>query len=241
MGLRPETPAPAAAKTGRHWAFRWLRRLAAGGVFFLLAALLALLVGLIPANRDFRQAEGGIDIYVLSSGVHTDIIVPTVTDRRDWNEMLPVTDFAAVDQPASYLQFGWGDRAFYLETPTWADVKASTVVRAMFWSSATVMHVEHVGEPMESDTCRRLSLSQAQYEQLATQLADGFARSESGGVRRIPGASYGLRDAFYEATDSYHLLSTCNCWTGRMLRGAGVRCGIWTPTTWSVMWTLPED
>jgi hypothetical protein len=57
----------------------------------------------------------------------------------------------------------------------------------------------------------------------------------------ISDAGYGPHDAFYHAHGNYHLLHTCNCWTGEMLRSADIRCGIWTPSTLSVMWTIPAD
>ena len=54
------------------------------------------------------------------------------------------SSFAAALQPtedARYVAFGWGDRGFYLETPTWDDLKYSTVLKALFWHSPAVMHV----------------------------------------------------------------------------------------------------
>ena len=30
-----------------------------------------------------------------------------------------------------YIVFGWGGRAFYLETPTWSELKAAPVLKAV--------------------------------------------------------------------------------------------------------------
>jgi hypothetical protein len=43
---------------------------------------------------------------------------------------------------------------------------------------------------------------------------------------------------FYEANGGYSLVLTCNEWTGRALRESGVRTGLWTPLSQSIMWRL---
>ena len=41
---------------------------------------------------------------------------------------------------------------------------------------------------------------------------------------------------FYEAVGPYSAFYTCNSWTGRALREAGVKTGLWTPLSQSIMW-----
>jgi hypothetical protein len=43
---------------------------------------------------------------------------------------------------------------------------------------------------------------------------------------------------FYEAVGPYNAFMTCNEWTGRALRHAGVRTGLWTPLSQSIMWRM---
>ena len=159
---------------------------------------------------------------------------------RDWSDFCSTEDFQTLDQPMSHMQFGWGDRGFYIETPTWNDVRIGTVLGALFWSEATVMHVAYRPEPLADADCRRVPISHEQYAKLVADLQQCFRLDASGDPVVVPGAAYHTRDAFYEAVPTYHLLNTCNCWTGRVLRSAGIRCGIWTPFTASVMWTLPQ-
>jgi hypothetical protein len=52
------------------------------------------------------------------------------------------------------------------------------------------------------------------------------------------GRGYGPDDIFYEANGGYSFILTCNEWTGRALRQAGVRTGLWTPLNQSIMWRL---
>jgi hypothetical protein len=39
---------------------------------------------------------------------------------------------------------------------------------------------------------------------------------------------------FYRAKGRFNILHTCNAWTGEVLRAAGIRFGLWTPTTQAV-------
>ena len=43
---------------------------------------------------------------------------------------------------------------------------------------------------------------------------------------------------FYEGDGSFSMFFNCNDWTGRALRAAGVRMGLWTPFEQSMMWRL---
>jgi len=67
-----------------------------------------------------------------------------------------------------------------------------------------------------------------EYRRLVDYVRGAFA---AGPVVR----GYGARDAFYSAKGGYSAFRTCNEWTGRGLRKAGVPMGIWTPLPWGVM------
>jgi hypothetical protein len=49
------------------------------------------------------------------------------------------------------------------------------------------------------------------------------------------GRGYGPADIFYEGRGRYNAYRTCNEWTGEALRTAGVRTGVWTPLSQSIM------
>lgn len=225
----------------RRWNWRLTRLLVLPPMLIVLYLWLVL-SGLLPANGDFRPpAEGGVEIFVVHNDVHTDLVLPAVSPDCDWRPWFPDRDFRAAAPRAEYLQLGWGERTFYLETPTWADLRPGSALRALFWPTGSVMHVEYRNRPNESPACRRIVISRRQYGQLVRLLQTSFQLDDAGRPRRIPGAAYHAYDAFYEGRGSYHLLHTCNCWTGDMLRGAGVRIGLWTPLPQSVMWSLPTQ
>ncbi len=180
--------------------------------------------GMVPTNAAATQPVRGIRVLVESNGIHTGLILPKVAAGVDWRPLLPATDladprFAAYD----HVAIGWGDRHFYVETPTWADVRPMTIVSAALGSEETVLHVEHIAEPAPGAQVRVVMLRPEQYRRLAAFVRASFA--PRGWYRH----GYGADDVFYAATGRYDAIRTCNTWTGDALRVAGVRIGAWTP------------
>jgi len=70
-------------------------------------------VGLIPVNRGFAPTPGGVEVSVVSSAVHADVIVPIVHGDTDWRVWLG-DDVFVTGWPAgaTHLAIGWGDRGF---------------------------------------------------------------------------------------------------------------------------------
>ena len=66
-----------------------------------------------------------------------------------------------------------------------------------------------------------------------------FQRGPDDQIVPIPGYAYTNRDAFYQARGHYHVFNTCNTWTGRALRKAGAKMGLWTPFPKMVLFYLP--
>jgi uncharacterized protein (TIGR02117 family) len=206
------------------WGFAALPGLAAS------YAVAGLIGGSIPSNREWRAPAQGVHIFVESNGVHTGIIVPKVAAGVDWRGVARAADlrdprFAACD----HLAFGWGEKTFYLETPTWTEVKLRTVVASAVGSDRTLMHVEHLPLPRAGDGAREIVVTPAQYRRLAAYIRASF---RDGGARYRGYAGY---DAFYDANGRYDAVRTCNAWTGDALRFAGVRVGWWTPFPVTVM------
>lgn len=187
-------------------------------------ATAGLIGGAIPTNTGWREPVDGVRIQVSSNGVHTGLIVPLVAAGVDWRDLIRPEDLAD-PRYAGYpaIEIGWGERTFYLETPTWGDVKPLTILWAGLGSDRTVMHVGHLPFPAPDADSRAITLRPAEYRRLAAFIRASFAPR---GWHR-PG--YFSNDAFYEARGRYSALRTCNTWTGDALRYAGVRIGAWTP------------
>jgi len=58
--------------------------------------------------------------------------IPTQNEFIDWTTKVSPDDTKG-KKKGDWLAFGWGDKGFYLNTPTWADLKFSTAVKAAFW------------------------------------------------------------------------------------------------------------
>lgn len=197
-----------------------------------LYVLAGLVGGMVPANRDWRPAApGDVTIWVESNGVHTGIIVPKVAAGVDWRGLARAEHLADQRHAAwDHLSFGWGERTFYLETPSWWDVRPATVLAAAIGSDRTLVHVDHLPRPKPGDGARPIRLTATEYRRLAAYLRASVAERPAA-IR-----GYGANDAFYEARGRYSALRTCNAWTGAALRAAGVRVGMWTPFPVTVMW-----
>jgi len=218
---------------------RWVKRLAKAIVFLFSVYVVAVLIGLIPINNNFTPSEDGIEIFVYSDAFHSDIVLPVRAENVNWNDRFPDCDFSLANPDATHVAFGWGDRRFYVETPTWADFKISTATNAVFIPSSTVMHVGFRSEPVDGGEFRSVRISSQQYVELIKYIEASFELSESGGYLQVPHAAYGASDAFFQAQGSYHCFNTCNCWIGGALRATGIRVGWFTPLPKTVFFYLP--
>lgn len=210
---------------------RWAARIAIAVLLLLgLYVGAGLVGGAIPANAGWRPPAEGVTIWVESNGVHTGIVMPKVAAGVDWRGVFPARDLADPHYGGwGYVAVGWGEKAFYLGTPTWRDVRPATVIAAAIGSDETLIHVDHVPRPTLSDDERAVVLRPEEYRRLAAFIR---ARLVAGG-RRYRG--YDEWDAFYEARGHYSAIHTCNAWTGDALRTAGVRVGAWTPFAVTVL------
>jgi uncharacterized protein (TIGR02117 family) len=215
-------------------ALRWIGR-ACLALFALVVTYAAagFTGGAIATNDSWRPPEQGVRIYVESNGVHTGLVLPLRAAGVDFRDLLKPGDLRDPATAAfSHIAVGWGDRSFYVSTPSWADVRPGTVLRAAIGSHDTVVHVEHVPEPRVEPERRSILLRPDEYRRLAAYVRATFARAR-GAPAPIHG--YFRNDAFYAGIGTYSALNTCNAWTGSALRNAGVRMGIWTPFPNTVM------
>lgn len=219
----------------------WLLRGLAGMVSLpLLYVLMALLLGTVPANVAFNQAgEEGVTIFVMSNGVHTWIVMPKVNAEMDWR---PYAQPQHLRDPrwgnADHVAIGYGNRDFYLNTPNWGDLTVRRAFAAFFGGGPTLLHVVHVDHPRPGPDFRPIRISHEQYRRLAGFIRERFQLDPGGRSIPLLGRGYGPDDMFYEANGGYSFILTCNEWTGRALRRAGVRTGLWTPFNQSIMWRL---
>ena len=129
---------------------------------------------------------------------------------------------------AKYLAIGWGDRGFYLETPTWSDLKVSTALNAATGLSSSALHITFYKSLKEGIDCKKITIDSNEYKKLIVFINDSF-QLNNGNVTKIDTkAVYGNNDAFYEAKGSYSLFYTCNTWANQALKAANQKAALWT-------------
>ena len=181
----------------------------------------------IPENSNGQKEE--IPIYIYTNGVHTDLVVPVKNDIKDWSQEIPFENTRSKKTDFDYLGIGWGDKGFYLDTPTWAELKFSTAFKAAFWLGESAMHCTYYESMTESSECKKIMLSREEYKDLIHYIDAKFDRDSQGMPILIPTkAVYGQNDAFYDAQGRYSFLNTCNTWTNNGLKAAGQKAALWT-------------
>ena len=230
-------------KCGRRW--RWLWRLGGCGALAGLLYAAFLVLGFCPVNRNYTApaASERVLLFIRSNEIHTDIVVPVWDEPAgiDWRELFPPENFQADVRGFSHVAVGWGNRGFYVETPRWSDLKLATVLSAIFPSEA-VLHVEYVDVDSRDADLRELAVSRQNYRELAEFIRSTVGRRNAqGSAQSATEMTYGTSDRFYLASGHYHAFNTCNQWTGRGLKRAGVPIGIWTPLKQQVLCWLPPS
>lgn len=215
---------------------RWMARLLLALLTFAgLYGLGMWLLPLIGCNTNYAAPSNGHTIYLHSNGVHTDIVLPVRTEAKDWSRTFPFTNTSSADSSFTHIGIGWGDKGFYLETKEWADLKASTAIKAAFGLSGSALHVTYQNAPGVGKDCRAVVVSDSTLHLLTEHIEAGFVKSSDGAPQWIAERYYGEHDAFYEGTGRYGLFRTCNTWTNSTLKECGLPAALWTATAGGVL------
>ncbi|MBO9728363.1 MAG: TIGR02117 family protein [Chitinophaga sp.] len=199
--------------------------------FFLFIGIYLLSAYTLSRMSTQREVvnDADITIYMLTNGVHTDLVVPVRTPQIDWSRYIPFKNTVGNDTTATLLAFGWGDKGFYLETPTWADLKTSTALKAAFNLSTSAIHATYYRGLTENESCRAILVNKEQYARLISYINNSFRTGSDGQpVNIVTHANYDKNDAFYEAKGSYNLFHTCNTWANNGLKSCGQKACRWT-------------
>ncbi|MBX3575639.1 MAG: TIGR02117 family protein [Rhizobiaceae bacterium] len=209
--------------------------------FGAAAVVLAPVLGTVVPRPFLAQPASGEPlrtILVVANPIHTDIVLPLDPDVAARFAGLGASGLPVLHPQARWLAFGWGSRAFYIETPTWSELKPGPLFKALTLDDA-VMHVTVAGSVDTAQSgVTEYRLDAAAFQRLVDAIDASFAKS--GGDEPVPvaGAAYGPNDAFFEAHGRFNALVGCNTWTARALRTAGLQTGWWNPLPQSLSWSL---
>ncbi len=197
-------------------------------VLFLCMTYLffAALFSIIPVNRN-PALNKDIEIFIRSNGVHLELILPLQTAGKDWTDEISLPPQIA--SSISHLSIGWGDKNFYYNTPQWSDLTFKTAFKALFLKSESAIHIDFFSRITPGKLCKSIFVNEEQYRLMVHYLESGFQRDFRQRIILIEDLHYSEFDGFYEATGSYNLFFTCNTWTNRCLKKAGLKASLWTP------------
>lgn len=195
----------------------------------ILYVFLVLAIAYVPVNSNIKPCtEDCVEVYLRSNGVHTDIVLPIKNDLKDWSVQLDSKLTKAGKSNFNYVSVGWGDKGFYLDTPTWGDLTFKTAFNALFYLSSSAMHITFLNSVAEGPLCKKAYISKADYANIISFVGSSFQYDDQNNVIRIPNVSYANDDIFYEAKGRYNLFYTCNTWTNNCLKSGNMKACLWT-------------
>lgn len=182
-----------------------------GPVLLVLAACAA------PPAAKVPPADGGpaIAVYLVAHDDHTGIVIRRADIPAGlWPES---RDFPQ----AEFLEVGWGARDYYMgrDQGFWGTLKAA------LGHTQSVLHVAGFrGQPAEyfrGSEVIELSIPRDGFERLVRYIHDAHERAGAAAATALGPGLYG-DSRFYPAWQQFSLLNTCNVWTARALRSAGL-------------------
>lgn len=191
---------------------------------------LAFVGGRIESDKIQTKAKKKYKVLILSNGVHTDIVLPVKSELANWKELFPVKNTRGKKDHNGWIAFGWGDKGFYLNTPTWGDLTVSTAFKAVSGLSSTALHVTYRDSiKLDSSNCIPILLTRNEFIGLKQYIIQSYQKKQNKPIFIPTNAVYSDDDAFYEATGTYHLFNTCNTWTNESLKACNQKACSWTP------------
>ena len=165
------------------------------------------------------QPQGGgpaVAVYLVAHDKHSGIAIRRADIPAGlWPES---RDFPQ----AEYLEVGWGDRDYYYGRNQGPGGK----LRAALWpNNPSVLHVVGVRgslpQNFPASEIIEITLSRDGFDRLIRYIHDAYDRAGAPPVAPLGPGLYG-DGRFYPARESFNLFRTCNVWTARGLRDAGL-------------------
>jgi uncharacterized protein (TIGR02117 family) len=151
----------------------------------------------------------------MSNGFHTGLIMR--------QEDVPLDQWPEVDEIAAHpwVEVGWGSEIFYRAKKITAPVVLGAIV-----PNSSVLHIVGWEDSPEivfvkSDLIR-LEIDEAHFTALCRHIHKSYAYDTAGRTQNLGPGIYGDDSTFYRANGKYYFPNTCNVWTARGLKIAGV-------------------
>lgn len=171
-----------------------------------------------PLTKPAKNTER---VVVFSHGWHTGIVIPTSALRRHpWTKDLNMKQIP-------HAEFGWGAEEFYRKP----HITVGMVVRGLFWPTAAVIHLERFPESpyrhYPTSQLVTLEFTPAETDSLIDELRKSFSAKPDGSLVNL-GHGIEKDSTFFRSRFKYYYPETCNVWTSRLLRAAGINLPLFT-------------
>ena len=186
----------------------------------LLIVILSLLVACsskpyVVKYIEMPDVAGQEKIYIVSHGWHTGIVV----SAKIIQNQLPELKERFGDIP--FIEFGWGDKDYYQAKET----STGLTINAMLWPTESVIHAVAVPEKADkyfaNSIVEILCLDGREYSSLLRFISESFYKDEYGKILELKGGIYG-NSQFYKGEGNFYFMNTCNKWTAKGLKSAGM-------------------
>lgn len=192
----------------------------------VLYVVISIILSFITVNNA-EHIGADNEVYLGTNGIHLEIIIPLeVMD----NALQKGLKFFTKDE---YLSFGWGDKNFYLNTPTWGDLTIRNAFNATFLKSDTLIHLTRYKTKQTDWTV--VKLTDEQLKKLNQYILNYFKKDQNGNKIILEGQGYSRYDDFYEAHGNYSCFKTCNSWVNSGLKESDLKACFWTPFDFAVL------
>ncbi len=154
-------------------------------------------------------------IYVVSHGWHTGLVIPAI----EIQSRFPMLKKRFGSVP--FLEIGWGDKGFYQAN----EITTGLTLSALFWPTEAVIHAVAVPEKIEdyfpNSNIEKLCLNKGEIYALINFISNSFQKNQEDEIIELNTGIYG-NSQFYKGMGNFHLMNTCNKWTAKGLKSAGM-------------------
>ena len=192
-----------------------------GLVFVTLAWVAFVLATLRPANAGlYPAAGGGVTVYVLNNGFHTDIALPADAVRARGGLL---ANSASMAGDHAWLIYGWGDQGFFI-AHGFSFTRAVDGLRALFRpGNPSVIRLYGVDRTPDAVYGKTVAVPVV----LSPQ---GFAAMErhieaslrARGPQPVVTLNKGDGVYFFDSVEHFSIARVCNNWTSDQLSAAGL-------------------
>ena len=184
----------------------------------LITLLIAanMVIGLIKCFAAEIDKSARNEVYVVNHGWHTGFVVTA----SGIQQLIP--ELKQRFENAPYIEFGWGDNEFYQAE----EITSGITLKAIFLPTDSV--VPAVLVPLKVDRyfknseVEKFCLEDSKLESLIKFISSSFYRDVSGNILKLNHGIYG-DSQFYNAKGDFHIFNTCNKWTAKGLKSAGMK------------------